>query len=142
MKTEFDLRLAYKADTGMLPVRGDESSLRGDLDFGCPFDIEDDEEIDEADFEEEYFDMSLDDPDEDEETITAKSLANKEIEKLGKELIRVRKEQVENKTLLRSQIEIEANAWAEDILMYVAWIEERLLEFENNKPLKRIRRTK
>lgn len=37
MKTEFDLRLAYKADTGVLPIRGDETSLRGefiiDLDF-------------------------------------------------------------------------------------------------------------
>ena len=37
MKTEFDLRLAYKADTGVSPIHGDESSLRGDFDIDFSF---------------------------------------------------------------------------------------------------------
>jgi hypothetical protein len=96
MKTEFDLRLAYKVDTGVLPVRGDENSLKGDFDFDFDF-------------------VNNADPD-------------------NEDACDIAAEALDTFNSMKGEVD--------EILQYLYWLEERLLNFENNKPLKRIRRTR
>jgi hypothetical protein len=95
MKTEFDLRLAYKADTGVLPIRGDVESLRGDF---------------ELDFD---FENNADPDNEDACMIAEQAMDVFEDMKMG----------------------------IDGLVPYIKWLEERLLNLENNKSIKR-RRTK